>query len=66
MKFIIDRFEGDIAIIEISENKFVDMPRVLIPNDANEGDIINICVDKDATQERLSNIKKLEESLWED
>ena len=41
MKVIIDRFEGDYAIVEINKNKFVNIPKILVPN-AKENDIISI------------------------
>ena len=41
MKVIIDRFEGAMAIAEISEGKTGNLPRILIP-DAKEGDCIEI------------------------
>lgn len=45
MKVTIDRFEGDFAIVEILENCFANIPKILIP-DAIEGDIVSITVEK--------------------
>lgn len=39
MKMIIDRFEGDIAVIE-TENGNIDIPKSDIPLNAKEGDIL--------------------------
>lgn len=65
MKVIVDRFEGNYAVVEIDSNKFVNMPKELIPN-AKEGDIININIDYDETNKRREHIKGLVDSLFED
>lgn len=70
MKGIIDRFEGNFAVIEIgvatsSVNKsFVDSA-------AKEGDVVTLVdgvwqVDADATAERSKHMKSLMDSVWED
>ena len=45
MKVIIDRFEGEYAIVELEIGKCVNIPKVLIPN-SNEGDIVRIEIEK--------------------
>ena len=45
MEVIVDRFEGDYAVVEIAIGKCVNIPRVLVP-DAKEGDIIKIEIEK--------------------
>lgn len=65
MELIIDRFEGDYAVLEIEIGKTVSIPRILIPN-AKEGDVINISVNKAKTKERENNINKLVDELFED
>lgn len=64
---IIDRFEGDWAVIEFGQKTF-NIPKVLIPADAREGDVISIhiAVDKEATATRAEAIKRLADSLFED
>lgn len=42
---IIDRFEGDFAVIEMDDTTF-NFPKNLLPPDAKEGDVINIEVSK--------------------
>ena len=64
MKVIIDRFEEDYAVIEISAGNFVNIPRVLIP-EAKEGDVIKIEIDKEATDKRKEEIKKLMDNLFD-
>lgn len=39
MRIIIDRFEGDFAVVE-TENGSVDIPRSVLPTDAKVGDIL--------------------------
>jgi hypothetical protein len=65
MKVIIDRFEGDYAIIELPDLLFVDVPRVLIPN-AEEGDVIEITIDKSETDKRRKKIQGLVDELFID
>lgn len=59
MKIIIDRFEGPYAIVEIDNGDFMNMPKALLPNMANEGDVISIEIDEEATERRRERIKHL-------
>ncbi len=65
--FIIDRFEGDWAVIEFEGTTF-NLPRVLLSSTAKEGDVVKISltVDKKATAERRKKIEKLMDELFED
>lgn len=65
MEVIIDRFEGDYAVVEIEKGKLVNMPKVLVP-DAKEGDVIKIIVDKEATKKRQEHVKDLVNDLFID
>jgi len=58
---IIDRFEGDWAVIEYGRDTF-NFPRALLPEGAREGDVVRFAVqiDNDNTPKRR---KKAEESL---
>ena len=53
MRIIVDRFEGNSAVVELPNGKTIDCPKELLPSDAKEGSIINILVDKKATNEKL-------------
>ncbi len=66
MEMVIDRFEGDWAVIEYDEVVF-NLPRNLLPIDAREGDIINVYIEinKNATEERKKKIEKLMNDLLE-
>lgn len=65
MEVIVDRFEGEYAIVEVSVGQFVQMPKVLVSG-AKEGDVIKITVDKEASQKRKENIQNLMNNLFED
>lgn len=64
MKVIIDRIEGEYAVIEMEDKTMINIPKCLIP-DSKEGDIIRIEIDKDETEKRKNDIKKLMNDLWE-
>lgn len=65
MKVIIDRFEGDMAIVEIEEGLFASISKVLVP-EALEGDVINISIDKSETKNRKEKINNLMNDLFVD
>lgn len=65
MKVIIDRFEGDYAVVELESRKMVDLHRSLVPKEAVEGDIIEITVNESETKKRKKRIEKLTKDLWE-
>jgi ribosome recycling factor len=64
MEVIVDRFEGDYAVVEIAIGKCVNIPRVLVP-DAKEGDIIKIEIEKKETEKRKKYIKDLMNNVFE-
>ena len=63
--FIIDRFEGDWAVIEYEQKTF-NIPKSLLPKDAQEGDVltIEISLNKEATEERKNRIQGLMDDLF--
>ena len=65
MEVIIDRFEGEYAVVEISKNKFVNLPKELVP-DAKEGDVVCINVDHKNTKKRKEHITDLMNHLFTD
>lgn len=65
MRVIIDRFEGDYAVVELPDMSMVDMPKQLVPEGAQEGDILSIEIDLDETKNRKERIRKLMDDLWE-
>lgn len=64
MKYIIDRFENEIAIIELENGTFVDIPRIALPSDAQEGSIVEVTILKDETSARRTKMKKTMQSLF--
>lgn len=65
MKVVIDRFEGDFAVVELPDLTFVNVPRLLFP-DAKENDVIDISVDKQETENRKKRIHDLMNTLFTD
>lgn len=61
MKVIIDRFEGDFAVVELEDLSTVNLPKVLVPG-SKEGDIVTIEVSED--KQRHERIEKLADSLF--
>jgi hypothetical protein len=67
---IIDRFEDDLAVIEI-EGTTINVPRDRLPDAAQPGDVVQIQVDQFTmdeamTEGRKQEINKLMDELWED
>ncbi|SCY01681.1 DUF3006 domain-containing protein [Alkaliphilus peptidifermentans] len=67
-KGIIDRFEGQYAVVEI-DGGFQHIERGSLPRGAKEGDVIKIDgskiqIDSEETNKRRVNIKKLMDSLF--
>lgn len=62
---VIDRFEGDQAVIEHDGHTFT-LPRSLLPKEAKEGDVlrIGIEIDRTATDDRQKRVKSLEDRLF--
>jgi hypothetical protein len=70
LKGIIDRFEGEFAIIECEDRGKVEISRNLIPKNAKEGDCLvqlgdKYVIDEGETQRRKSEIEDLVKNLWE-
>ena len=65
--FIIDRFEGDWAIIEMENRHTFNLPRFVLPASIKEGDVINIQVDIDliVTKERAEKSKRRLDNLFD-
>jgi hypothetical protein len=64
MKVIVDRFEGDFAVVEIKEGLFANFPKVLLES-AKEGDVISIEIDKSETEIRKKKIENLMNDLFD-
>jgi Protein of unknown function (DUF3006). len=66
MKFTIDRFESEYAVVELENQTMINIPRCALPAEAKEGDIISVIIDAAETDKRRENIKKLMDDVWAD
>jgi len=62
---IIDRFEGEFAIIE-TNNGLINIPRIDIPTVAREGDVLVLGLDKSDTVARKESIENRMNKLFKD
>ena len=70
MKGIIDRFEEDIAVIELENNEFIDINISDLPKNISTGDVIelldgkiNLCIEE--TKNKKQAIEDLMDELFE-
>ena len=64
MKFVIDRFEGEWAVME-DENKEIYKFSASAFKNFKEGDVVIISRDENETNKRKERIKSLSEELFE-
>ncbi len=55
---ILDRIEGETAILELESGACIKLPVSLLPKDAKEGDVLVLAVDTDAAQQSRQTAKK--------
>lgn len=70
MKGIIDRFEGEVVVIEI-DGVTRDFARAVVGDHARAGDVVELIdgkwiVDEAETKQRAKKVKELMDSVWED
>jgi hypothetical protein len=65
MKVIIDRFEGEYAVMELPDKTTVNMPVKLLEPAAKEGDIIEIKILDAETRGRKNKLKQLMNEVFE-
>jgi hypothetical protein len=41
-RLVVDRIEGELAVVETGEGQFLDLPRWLLPAGAREGDVVTV------------------------
>lgn len=66
MRVIIDRFEGDFAVVELENKHFANMPKSLVPQGAKEGCVLSIGLDEEETEKRKQNISELTDKSQDD
>ena len=68
MTGIIDRFEGEYAVVELEDRQMKNIPRAQLPPQAAEGDVLRldppIRIDAQKTAERKERIRRMAEQLW--
>jgi hypothetical protein len=64
-RVVIDRIEGDFTVVELPDRTMIDVPRVVFPDEAVEGDIIEIRIDRDEAKNQEVQIKGLMDEVWE-
>lgn len=71
MRVIIDRFEGEFAVCEVSDDgRMINLPQKDLPEGAKPGDVLtisdgSITIDNEETADRKKRINNLLDSLWE-
>ena len=66
MKIIIDRFEGELAVVELPNGNMINCPKAMLPDDVKECDIISIVVDEKATEEKKKSLTDRMNRLFKD
>ena len=66
MRIIIDRFEGELAVVELPNGNMINCPKAILPDDVKEGDIISIVVDEKATEEKKESLTDRMNRLFKD
>lgn len=66
MHITIDRFEGNVAVVQKEDGAEYRMERALLPPQAKEGDVVRIETDGAATQTRRERIEKKMRDIWAD
>ena len=57
--WVIDRIEGNLAVIEIAEGKTVAVPLTSLPDGAKEGTVIRLVIDREEEARRRKKIRSL-------
>ena len=65
MQVVIDRFEGNFAVVELPDGSMAQLSKALVPK-AREGDVINIEIDAAAREKRESAVEELMNELFSD
>ncbi len=61
--WVIDRCEGDKAVIEY-KNKIFDVPKAALPAGAKEGDVLKVIIDEKGTAKKQKEIDQLKNNLF--
>mgnify|MGYP002539583954 FL=1 len=64
MKVIIDRFEGEFAVLELENGEFVSVSVKILPENASEGSVLNIACDENETEKKRIAAKIKMDSIF--
>lgn len=69
MKAIIDRFEGDFAVLELEDKNILNINKNKIPKEAKEGDILRIendyiVLDNEEREKLKKEIEEITKDVW--
>ena len=69
MALIIDRFEGDFAVVEVDGKEMRDIPKTDISVTAKEGDVLKLVsgnyeVDFEETKRRRAEVEQMMKDMW--
>ena len=69
MRYIIDRFEGDTAVLEDENKEFLNVPKSILPENYNESDCLvfkdgKYIIDEETTKELKEEISDLMDELF--
>lgn len=66
---VIDRFEGNFAVIELDDGKMINVKRNMLPKEMKEGYVLNmdekITFNNEETKKRKEEIEKMMEDIFE-
>ena len=71
MDYIVDRFEGESAVLLDEAEQMVNVPKNSLTEDIREGDVVFLGEsgiyrkDTEKTEKRKERMKKLMDTLWE-
>lgn len=66
MKLIVDRIEEHYAVVELGTREFANLPIVFLPSGAKEGDVLQIEINRSATEDRRQQAKDLMNKVFEE
>lgn len=69
MRYIIDRFEGDTAVLEDENKEFLNVQKSILPENSNESDCLvfedgKYIIDEETTKELKEEISDLMDELF--
>ncbi|RXI40619.1 DUF3006 domain-containing protein [Clostridium tetani] len=67
---VIDRFEEEYAVVELEDGSMLNLPKLEVPKEAKEGDVLliklDVSIDYNKTEKLKKEIEELTKDLWEE